>query len=64
MISNLRAILCNSQVKVGNEKSPPPLPQILHAIRYCGGMSKSSLCLGCYFIVVMETPIVCWWQKT
>ena len=64
MISNLRAILCNSQAKWEMKNPAPPLPQILHAIRYCGGMSKSSLCLGCYFIVVMETPIVCWWQKT
>ena len=32
-------------------------PQILHAIRYCGRMSKNALCLGCYLIVVMVTPI-------
>ena len=57
MISNLRAILCNSQAKWGMKNPPPPLPQILHAIRYSGGMSKNSLCLGCYFIVVMETSI-------
>ena len=66
MISNLRAILCNSEAKwkIKNFDHPPPppayLPQILHAIRYCGGMSKNSLCSGCYFIVVTETPIVCW----
>ena len=63
MISNLRAILCNSEAKwkIKNFDHPPAyLPQILQAIRYCGGMSKNSLCSGCYFIVVTETPIVCW----
>ena len=63
MISNLRAILCNSEAKwkIKNFDPPAHLPQILHAIRYCGGMSKNSLCSGCYVIVnvVTETPIVC-----
>ena len=63
MISNLRAILCNSEAKwkIKNFDPPAYLPQILHAIRYCGGMSKNSLCLGCYVIVNVdtETLIVC-----
>ena len=53
--------------KMGNFEILTPLPhpaQILHAIRYFGGMSQNALCSGCYFIVVVVTPIVSWWQKT
>ena len=56
----LRAILCMNQAKWEMKNLTPPPRQILHAIRYCGGMSKNALCSGSYFIVVMVTPIVCW----
>ena len=52
MLLSLRAILCNSQAKWEMKNFD------------CGGMFKNALCSGCYFIVVMVTPIVCWWQKT
>ena len=39
----LRAILCKNQAKWEMKNfNPPSPPQILHAIRYCGGMSKNA----------------------
>ena len=41
-----RAILCKNQarweMKNFTPPPPPPRPQILHAIRYCRGMSKNA----------------------
>ena len=59
----LRAILCKNQAKKWEMKIFTS-PQILHAIRYCGGISETALCSGCFFVVVMGTPIFCWWQKS
>ena len=47
-----RAILCNSQAKREMKNFDPP--QILHAIRYCGG------CLKMHFVWVnSETVVKC-----
>ena len=62
LLKSLRAILSKSQAKK-EMKIFDPL-QILHAVRYSGGMHKNTLFEGCNFIVAMATPIVCWCLKT
>ena len=57
----LRAILCENQAKW--EMRNFDLPSNFACNYILWGMSKNALCLGCYFIVVMVTPIVSWWQK-
>ena len=53
MISNLRAILCNSQVKVGNEKSPPP------SLKFCMQLDIVVGCLKVHFVWVATLLLSC-----